>query len=476
MTNGDIIQARMFQRTMLSKTQTSESPKSKPSSGKDDSFSKVLSNKKNEKKAAEKSAVKSSDKPDKKEETKALKESETKPTDEKSLSEDEISKVEKVKVDEAEESKDVDTLDEEEMLNELTSLIEDLIHTLQLNDIVDKEKLQQIISDFEQSELNLDELKNVVTDLELITKDIESVEVSDKLVKIGQLLETLDLATTASLSNVPKELVENSKDVSDDSKVSVEEEVNNKNLSTEDEKATLVKKVEEKAESNVEENISKHTEENSEKDAEKDVNKKSETIASSDGTDKDKQLFTIKKDINNVETKQKDFDLSGTNNIQIDEFKGFETVNTDKTLENVVKTDMKIFNQIIEGAKINISEDVSEMLIKMKPDNLGKLSMKIVVDRGMLVARFEVESQIVKETIESNLEDLRNALKDKGFEIQQFDVSVNKDSEHSENYFSYFNKGKSKKMSIKSEVFANDTYSTSHQSIDGLTSTIDYLG
>jgi len=188
------------------------------------------------------------------------------------------------------------------------------------------------------------------------------------------------------------------------------------------------------------------------------------------------QLF-IKKNLNDDSLQQKDVDLVDIKNIQVEGYKGNEMINANKTLPNAPRPDMNIFNQIIESARINVSEDVSEMLIKMKPDNLGKLSMKIVVERGMLVARFEVESQIVKEAIESNLEDLRNALKDKGFEVQQFDVSVNKDSDNTQKYFSHFNKHKSKKMAINNEINVKDPYFSSSQGIEGLTTTtINYLG
>ncbi|WP_432400565.1 flagellar hook-length control protein FliK [Wukongibacter sp. M2B1] len=468
MTNRDIIQSRMFQRTVFSNNQSLQSSKSQQAKDTDEDFSKVLSDKNKEKRTPEKSTVEPCDK---KEEAKSLKDSEVRKTKETDTLEDEISKVEET----TDESKDLDALNEEETLNELTSLIEDLIHTLQLNDIVDKDKLQEIISDFEKSDLSFDDLKGIVNDLELIiTKDIANIDISDKLVKIGQLFETLDAETVSSLSNIPKELADSSKSVNVEE--NSEKDMVDKDLSINEEKATSVKNVEESSMGNIKESPEKDLEGKSEKNTEEINEKKSGTIDSADSTDKGKELLAIKKDANEGTTKQNDFILSGMENIKSDEFKGVEISSIDKPLENAVKADMKIFNQIIEGAKINISEDVSEMLIKMKPDNLGKLSMKIVVDRGMLVARFEVESQIVKETIESNLEDLRNALKDKGFEIQQFDVSVNKDSQNSENHFSYFNKGKSRKMSIKNEAFSNDTYTASQQTIDGLTSTINYLG
>jgi flagellar hook-length control protein FliK len=71
----------------------------------------------------------------------------------------------------------------------------------------------------------------------------------------------------------------------------------------------------------------------------------------------------------------------------------------------------------------------SEMIIKLKPEELGKLELKIEVHKESVIARFSVESQIVKEAIESNLADLKNSLKDKGFSDMTFDVNVSKERE-----------------------------------------------
>ncbi len=89
----------------------------------------------------------------------------------------------------------------------------------------------------------------------------------------------------------------------------------------------------------------------------------------------------------------------------------------------------EIFDQvkaaIVKSNTIVGSDDHSEMIIRLKPEELGKVELKIEVHNDNVIARFNVASQVVKEAIESNLQDLRNSLKDKGFSEMSFDVDVN---------------------------------------------------
>ena len=62
------------------------------------------------------------------------------------------------------------------------------------------------------------------------------------------------------------------------------------------------------------------------------------------------------------------------------------------TLDNLIK-------QITDKVSVNLFEDKSEMLIKLKPDNLGKVTMQIAVENGNITAKFLAESEKVKEIL-----------------------------------------------------------------------------
>lgn len=72
--------------------------------------------------------------------------------------------------------------------------------------------------------------------------------------------------------------------------------------------------------------------------------------------------------------------------------------------------------------------DRSEMVIRLKPEELGRLELKIELHNDEVTAKFNVASQAVKEALEANLEDLKMALKDRGFEITNLAIDVREGS------------------------------------------------
>lgn len=111
-----------------------------------------------------------------------------------------------------------------------------------------------------------------------------------------------------------------------------------------------------------------------------------------------------------------------------------------------------VMNQVVQGTKmsINMSDQGSEIMIKLNPKNLGNVSLKMAFEKGTLLAQIQVENQTVKGIIESNLDDLRSALRDEGYQIGDLDVSVNKESSGESNQgFT----GGNKKRFVKFESF-----------------------
>jgi len=94
-----------------------------------------------------------------------------------------------------------------------------------------------------------------------------------------------------------------------------------------------------------------------------------------------------------------------------------ERINKDQVIGQVVK---KI-------ATANVSNK-AEMVMELKPESLGKLTLKLVSENGLIAARFTAENEQVKQIIESNFQMLKDALEQKGYTIQGFSVSVGQDS------------------------------------------------
>ncbi|SKC74408.1 flagellar hook-length control protein FliK [Maledivibacter halophilus] len=104
---------------------------------------------------------------------------------------------------------------------------------------------------------------------------------------------------------------------------------------------------------------------------------------------------------------------------------------TTKKTDNNINEDSDLFDQILEGAKDSLSEEVSQITIALKPDSLGDLSIKISVEGGITVARFEAESETVKQALNDNIEEIKEMLKDKGFTIHKTVVTLNSEDEDS---------------------------------------------
>lgn len=84
----------------------------------------------------------------------------------------------------------------------------------------------------------------------------------------------------------------------------------------------------------------------------------------------------------------------------------------------------EIINQIVKKAEIILNELQSEMSMQLEPENLGKLTLKVAVEKGLITAKFVAESNEVKQVIESSFNELKDMLQEKGLLIQNLSVSV----------------------------------------------------
>lgn len=88
----------------------------------------------------------------------------------------------------------------------------------------------------------------------------------------------------------------------------------------------------------------------------------------------------------------------------------------------------EIIDQVIQKIDFKVAENHSEIKMQLKPENLGQLSLKIEIERGIVTAKFMVESQQVKEIVESNFNQLQNTLEKQGLQVQQMSVSVGQEN------------------------------------------------
>ncbi len=138
-----------------------------------------------------------------------------------------------------------------------------------------------------------------------------------------------------------------------------------------------------------------------------------------------------------------------------------------------------IFSQVMDAVKTNIKLDDngSHMLMKLNPEQLGSVELKISIHKGVVLAEINVENEMVKATVESNLDDLKHSLSQKGYQLNQINVSIDSGKREQEQQFA-FNKGtKSKRGLVVDDVNDLETSlleNTNYQDDPYDTSTINY--
>lgn len=90
----------------------------------------------------------------------------------------------------------------------------------------------------------------------------------------------------------------------------------------------------------------------------------------------------------------------------------------------VKETDMADnISRIVESMSAQFAENAQEFTISLKPEHLGKLSIKLIMDSDGLRAQIKAADSSVSGLIRSELNTLSDLLKDKGIPVTKIDVS-----------------------------------------------------
>lgn len=87
-----------------------------------------------------------------------------------------------------------------------------------------------------------------------------------------------------------------------------------------------------------------------------------------------------------------------------------------------VKDQYQVISQIVNQAKLINFRDRSEMVIKLNPEHLGEMTLKISVDNGSVTASFHTDNSDVRRLLESSMPQLRTDLANQGFKVDSVDI------------------------------------------------------
>lgn len=90
----------------------------------------------------------------------------------------------------------------------------------------------------------------------------------------------------------------------------------------------------------------------------------------------------------------------------------------------IVQQMREVFEQVVEQIKVTVTADTSEMTMQLNPENLGKVNLSIVAKEGHITAQFVTETEVARQALESQLQQLRDTLGEQGLKVDKVEVSV----------------------------------------------------
>ncbi len=86
------------------------------------------------------------------------------------------------------------------------------------------------------------------------------------------------------------------------------------------------------------------------------------------------------------------------------------------------RPDYNLHEQIIDKVRLLTTSGNSEIVIKLKPEHLGELTLKVAIENGQVNATFHTNNQEVRSIIETSLPQLRQDLQNNGLKVSYVNV------------------------------------------------------
>jgi flagellar hook-length control protein FliK len=96
-------------------------------------------------------------------------------------------------------------------------------------------------------------------------------------------------------------------------------------------------------------------------------------------------------------------------------------------------SDETVMNQITERLQTAVRSGLTEIRLQLRPESLGEVKLQIRVEGDVVFARIHVESQQVKQIVETNLQSLKESLMQQHLSCGSLDVSVGNEGWEKEN-------------------------------------------
>ncbi len=127
------------------------------------------------------------------------------------------------------------------------------------------------------------------------------------------------------------------------------------------------------------------------------------------------------------------------------------------TIQQTPQLKQEIFTQIMDAIKgqIKLTDHGTSLLVKLQPEQLGNVELKLNIHKGIVLAEIKVENEIVKAAIESNLDDLKQSLSNKGYSVDQINVNVDSGKKDRQEAFEFDQQERRNKQNKNNEEKRN---------------------
>lgn len=98
-------------------------------------------------------------------------------------------------------------------------------------------------------------------------------------------------------------------------------------------------------------------------------------------------------------------------------------VETAEPLPQTVNT-QDVIDQIVDSARVILTEDKTSMELQLNPQNLGKIILKVTEQEGAVTAKIMTQNAVVKEALEAQTVELRQNLEQAGVKVDAVEVTV----------------------------------------------------
>lgn len=332
------------------------------------------------------------------------------------------------------DAKDVkDTKDANQKLNKSADNKMDKVDESKLDDLTDaiKDKIKSTfgISD-EQLEIALANLGITMQDL------LKPVNLTNFVCEITGTKDSLTLLTDSGLSEQFKSVMDfvntQVNDLAQDMNISLDDLKafienanstkqdqtidNNENQIQVDENVSAIKVQSEDASKNI--NNEETTKTNSNEQSKNDLQSVIETKVTVDSGQDSNESMSKKGN----ESSEKNHEFSTvTNNLSQSIQNAFDKIVTEG--ENKINT-VDVIKQIVEAAKVTVTQEVSSMEIQLNPENLGKINLSVVAKDGMITAQITAENETVKKAIENQMSVLKENFNNQGIKVEAVEVTI----------------------------------------------------